>query len=165
MYGALSISKGRKGYTLAFVGTINSECTKVFSDCKIGIKNKEDVPVDDLEKIFIEWAKSFYQTNNKKIPDLIILYREGLSIPQLQAQLPKMEIPALERMIKQMGEKTKINGYNPEIVIVSVNKKINSRYYVTGRENSQNPNKFIPELFNPDSGSVITENLASEDRN
>lgn len=40
MYGALSISKGSKGNTLAFVGTINSDCTKVFSDCKVGIKSK-----------------------------------------------------------------------------------------------------------------------------
>lgn len=40
MYGALSISKGAKGHTLAFVGTINNECTRVFSDCKIGIKDK-----------------------------------------------------------------------------------------------------------------------------
>lgn len=40
MYGSLSLSKGRKGYTLAFVGTINAECTKVYSDCKVGIKDK-----------------------------------------------------------------------------------------------------------------------------
>jgi hypothetical protein len=39
MYGALSVSKAKKGYTLAFIGTINSECTKIFSDCK-NIKDK-----------------------------------------------------------------------------------------------------------------------------
>lgn len=45
MYGALSISKGSKGNTLAFVGTINDECTKVVSDCKVGIKDKQNIPV------------------------------------------------------------------------------------------------------------------------
>ncbi len=40
MYGAISISKGRQGNTLAFVGTINSDCTRVFSDCQVGIKDK-----------------------------------------------------------------------------------------------------------------------------
>lgn len=40
MYGALSISKGPKGETLAFVGTIDSDCTKFFSDCKFGIKSQ-----------------------------------------------------------------------------------------------------------------------------
>lgn len=61
MYGALSISKGDKGHTLAFVGTINSQCTKVFSACKYGIKDKENIPVKDFEDIFINWAKSYYQ--------------------------------------------------------------------------------------------------------
>lgn len=40
MYGALSISKGKKGNTLAFVGTINSDCTKVYSECQVNIKDK-----------------------------------------------------------------------------------------------------------------------------
>lgn len=87
MYGALSISKGKGGYTLAFVGTINPECTKVYSDCKLRIARKEDIPVDVLEKMFIEWAKAYFQLNNAKAPDTIILYREGLSDPQAKEQL------------------------------------------------------------------------------
>jgi len=31
MYGGLSISKGANGFTLAFVGTIDKNCTKVYS--------------------------------------------------------------------------------------------------------------------------------------
>ena len=79
MYGALSISKGKNGYTLAFVGTINDDSTKVFSDVKMGIKKKEELPLKMLEGIFVEWAKSFFQTNGRTVPDVIILYREGLS--------------------------------------------------------------------------------------
>ena len=41
MYGAISTSKGKKGYTVAFVGTTNGTCTSVYSDCKVGIKKKE----------------------------------------------------------------------------------------------------------------------------
>lgn len=40
MYGAISLSKGSKGYTLAFVGTINNDCTKVYSDCRVNIQAK-----------------------------------------------------------------------------------------------------------------------------
>ncbi len=40
MYGAFSISKGKKGFSLAFVGTINNQCTKVFNSCVIGIPDK-----------------------------------------------------------------------------------------------------------------------------
>jgi hypothetical protein len=40
MYGAFSISKGKKGFTLAFVGSLNSENTKVFNWCNVGYKRK-----------------------------------------------------------------------------------------------------------------------------
>lgn len=33
MYGSFSISKGSNGYALAFVGTINNDCSKVYSWC------------------------------------------------------------------------------------------------------------------------------------
>ena len=65
-----------------------------------------------LEEMFIGWAKSYYLAN-KKTPDSILLYREGLSIPQIKSQLPKMDIPALESMIKKIGEKTGTKNYNP----------------------------------------------------
>jgi hypothetical protein len=103
MYGAISISKGAKGETLAFVGTINDDCTRVFSDCKVSLHVKEGIPFEVLQNIFIGWAKS-YCSFNKKLPNLIILYREGLSIPQTIVQLPKSEIPALEAMVKKMRE-------------------------------------------------------------
>lgn len=153
MYGALSISKGGKGYTLAFVGTINGECTKVFSDCKVGIKDKENIPVEVLEDMFVNWAKGYFQTNNKKVPDHIILYREGLSVPQTKTQLPKMELPAMYNMIKEIEKKTKTPNYNPKLTIITVNKKVNSKYFNVGKESGQN--KFVPELMNVDSGSII----------
>ena len=74
-----------------------------------------------------------------------------------------MEIPALEGMVKKIGDKTKVANYNPALICVVVNKKINSRYFAMGRENQSNPNKFTPELFNPDSGSIILENFSIED--
>lgn len=40
MYGGISISKGKKGYTVAFVGTTNNEGTKVYSACKTNILKK-----------------------------------------------------------------------------------------------------------------------------
>ena len=40
MYGSFSISKGKSGFTLAFVGSLNSDYTKVFSYCKTGFPRK-----------------------------------------------------------------------------------------------------------------------------
>lgn len=84
MYGALAINKIKKGYVLSFVGTINSECTKVFSFCKI-IPDK-NVPKDILEHIFIVWAKTFFKAV-KFSPSIILIYREGLSDSQLEKQI------------------------------------------------------------------------------
>lgn len=56
-----------------------------------------------LEKIFVEWAKSYYQNNNKKVPSTILLYREGLSDIQAKDQLGRAELPALEGMVKTIG--------------------------------------------------------------
>ncbi len=47
-----------------------------------------------MEDIFTNWAKTYYQTN-KKVPNLIMLYREGLSDRQTKDQLSRSEIPAL----------------------------------------------------------------------
>jgi hypothetical protein len=40
MYGGISISKGKGGYSVAFVGTINNEGTKVYSACKSKVPRK-----------------------------------------------------------------------------------------------------------------------------
>jgi hypothetical protein len=40
MHGAFSISKGRKGFTLSFVGTLNNANTKIFNQCKVGYAKK-----------------------------------------------------------------------------------------------------------------------------
>ncbi len=61
MYGALSLSKGKAGFTLAFVGTLNSQNTRVYNYCKLGFKKKEDIPEADFYTIFLNWAKNYVQ--------------------------------------------------------------------------------------------------------
>ena len=39
----ISFSKGPKGWTMAFNGTFSNDFTKTWSECKIGIKNKENI--------------------------------------------------------------------------------------------------------------------------
>lgn len=126
----------------------------------MNIARKEEIPVSTLEEIFINWAKNYYQLNNKKVPTTIILYREGLSDVQTKDQLPRSEIPALEGMVEKIAIKTKTNNYRPEIMIVVVSKKINTRYFSMENEQANNPNKFIPRVFNPDSGSAVMEDLS-----
>lgn len=88
MYGAVSLSKGKKGFTLAFVGTCSPDSTKVYSECKVGIKRKEEIPPDTLNTIFYNWARTYFK-NNKVVPNVILLYREGLSDAQVKVQVQR----------------------------------------------------------------------------
>ena len=127
MYGSVAISKGKKGYTLAFTGTIDKSFTKVFNYCKTGFKNKEDIPQKEFEEIYVNWAKNFVSLN-KEGPQLIIVYREGLSIQQTEKQV-KGELDALYNVIKKIGVKTKKENYAPEVVYTTVATKINTRIF------------------------------------
>lgn len=74
MYGAIAISKGKKGFTLAFVGSLDQNFTKVFTFCKTGFKSKENIPQAEYENIFVNWARNYVATN-KVGPELILVYR------------------------------------------------------------------------------------------
>lgn len=102
----------------------------------------------------MSWAKTFYLAN-KKLPETIILYREGLSDSQAKDQLSRSEIPALEGMIQIIKEKTQTQNYRPGFMVVIANKKINSRFFNTVGQGVK------PKLMNPDSGSVIVEPMSS----
>lgn len=65
-------------------------------------------------------------------------------------------------MIRTIGVKTKTKNYDPEVNVILVNKKINSRFFSMGKRDSRQQ-KFIPNLFNPDSGSVIIEPMSDND--
>ena len=56
------------------------------------------------------WAKN-YVAVNKEGPQLIIVYREGLSEQKMKKQA-KIEVDALKRVINLIRIKTKIDNYN-----------------------------------------------------
>lgn len=85
---------------------------------------------------------------------MIIVYREGLAEAQIEKYV-RPEIRSLQRTMSVIAEKTKTKNYNPQILFVGVNKKITMRFY--NIQSKQQPGKFIPNLSNPDSGSVVVE--------
>ena len=84
---------------------------------------------------------------------MIIIYREGLSESQVQVQLPN-EVEALNDAVKEINSEFKFNRV-PSIVYMTVNKKIDSRFFTTNRG----------QFANPDSGSIIVESLGSQKAN
>ena len=61
-------------------------------------------------------------------------------------------------MVQTIGARVKIDNYDPEIIFVGVNKKINQRFYT--KLSNGNGGKFLPKLSNPDSGSVVVEDMS-----
>lgn len=56
----------------------------------------------------------------------------------------------------KIGKKTNKKNYDPELVYILVNKKINARFYSFPENIRQDRGeKYIPKLRNPPSGSVI----------
>jgi len=143
MSGALSTSTGKGGTSFGFVGSINENCTQFYSECDIGIKRREKIPMDKLGKIFENWAKHFYRNSGKKAPDIIILYREGLSNPQILDNM-RPEILELDKMVDKIKKRCECN---PQSLVMTINKKINSRIFSSKSKEGK--------IINPPPGSVV----------
>ena len=81
----LASSKGRKGTTLAFDGSINEKLTLYFSDCK-QIKGKETYSAALFAGLFTQWIQNWFKKNNNKLPKAMVIYREGLNEAQAKVQ-------------------------------------------------------------------------------
>jgi hypothetical protein len=68
MYGSFANSKNRMGYTLAFVGTLDKDFTKIYSFCQPGYKSRESIPQSVYYQIFTNWARNFVMSNSFKGP-------------------------------------------------------------------------------------------------
>lgn len=72
--------------------------------------------------------RKFFDSNKKSLPDVIILYREGLNDVQARQSL-EAEITGLKAALDTASKKAKINNYEPKIQYMLVNKKVNTRMY------------------------------------
>lgn len=79
MYGGLTISKGKYGSFLSFVGNINNECTNFYGICKKIADKNASISDKVLFQMFVDWAKQYFKKNDRRIPDIIMLYREGFN--------------------------------------------------------------------------------------
>ena len=60
-YCSLSSSKGKGGFTISFVGTINNECTQVFSEYALKMKRKDIIDQAILKDWYVNWIKAYYK--------------------------------------------------------------------------------------------------------
>ena len=81
----LANSKGKGGNTLGFVGSVNPELNMSFADCKL-VRGKEGISAALYSGLFTQWLQNWFTRNEKKLPDVLVLYREGLNEVQAKFQ-------------------------------------------------------------------------------
>lgn len=177
MYGGLAVSKNlkqqkwknidekkskridrenRASHSLGFVGTYTEDLSKIYSNAMMVEDEKDLEKVDTFEKLMIDWIKNFFIAQ-KSMPDVIMLYREGLTEKQVQNQ-GKAEVEALTKIVARA--KTRVPGYNPQIVYIMVIKKASKRVYRP--ERTQSSGKFAPHTMkNPIPGTMVFEPIST----
>ncbi|XP_015904269.2 piwi-like protein Ago3 [Parasteatoda tepidariorum] len=136
-------SKGRRS-VLAFVSTINQNRTRWFSMTTMQKQGQE--VGDNLKIMFINALKKYYEVNHH-LPEKIILYRDGVGDGQMDF-ISKYEVEQLTSCYKNFNL-----DYNPDLVVVVVQKRINTRMYAVEGYRGQKT------LKNPPPGSILDHSV------
>ena len=110
---------------LGFWASLNSSFTIGYSKAAFHGVNQEIS--DILTPIFIESIEKFTEVNSGQKPRMILLYRDGVGNSQY-VKVVNVEIPQIVAAIKEVDL-----NWKPEIVVVGVNKRVNQRFFLNGK--------------------------------
>lgn len=94
---------------------------------------------------FTEKALKNYEVYNKKLPQRIIVYRDGVGGPAMQKLVLEVELGKMSEAINSYRA-----GYMPSILYIFVNKETNARFFE--KNGNQSP-------LNPPEGTVVDKDL------
>lgn len=130
-----SAKKGRS--VGAFIAGMNNTCTRYYSRCTFQHSHQE---LMDGLKVSMQASLRKYHEVNERLPERIIIYRDGVGDGQLPAVF-EHEIPQLLECFKTLGA-----DYNPKVAVVVVKKRINARFFAKAGQ-----------LQNPPPGTIIDD--------
>jgi eukaryotic translation initiation factor 2C len=108
--------------------------------------------VEELEEMIIERIKLWQKRNQNKLPNKVIVYRDGVSEGQYRIVL-ESEYPAFKKaFIKLYGVESK----HPKISIIVVGKRHHTRFYPTKEEDTDG------KTGNPQPGTVVDRGVTGE---
>lgn len=139
----------RCGKTRRFIMTASYEATfsKFFSVDKISEENQGVGPVGALLR---DCLNHFFLVN-KINPQMIFLYRSGATETEKRTII-NHELPCVTDLLSGDKEKGYLEGYNPKICYMVVNKKADVKFFETGNGNGLN---------NPREGTVVDTQLVT----
>jgi eukaryotic translation initiation factor 2C len=108
--------------------------------------------VEELEEMIIERLKLWQKRNQNKLPNKVIVYRDGVSEGQYRIVL-ESEYPAFKKAFNKLyGAESK----HPKISIVVVGKRHHTRFYPTKEEDTDG------KTGNPQPGTVVDRGVTGE---
>ena len=118
---------------LGFVASIHPHFTSYYNTTRIHERSGQEI-AGHVGDCMNEALKAFYQsTKGRFYPDLIVVFRDGVSNSQIQAA-QDAEVASIKNLIR-----TSYQNYHPKLVYVIVNKKTNAKLFVETPSGYQNP--------------------------
>ncbi|GFS54318.1 piwi-like protein 2 [Nephila pilipes] len=137
------ISKGRRS-VLAFVASLNQNRTRWFSMTTMQRQGQEFG--DSLKILFLASLRKYFEVNHR-LPEKIILFRDGVGVGQLQV-VKNYEAEQLTSCFKHFSQ-----DYSPSLTIAVVQKRINTRMYSVVNQGNRTT------LDNPVPGTILDHTI------
>ena len=130
------------------VATLNPSLTRFWSNVTRHRNNEENL---DQMKVLITNSLREFHRNQNRLPERVIVYRDGVGDGQI-ALVKEQEVTMIQAALKDVAEKAN-GGKLIKLTYVIVSKRINSRFFKTGRD-----------YTNPPSGSVFDDVVTLPER-
>jgi len=136
MFVGIDVCHYGRGSVVGFYSNAYTNLAQCYCDTKPQKRGQEIVSI--LTPLYANAIKTYVKQQGK-YPDYIFIFRDGVSRNQRDQVLTK-ELPQLKEVIGHMKK-----GYNPEITLVIVNKRIHQRFLID----------LGAKVGNPEPGTVI----------
>ncbi|XP_033328474.2 argonaute 3 [Megalopta genalis] len=124
------IGQSTKGSVAGFVASLDKLLTTWHS--KICLQGRHQELMDMLQVCMTSALKAYYK-HNKRYPDRIIVYRDGVGDGQIDT-VGKYEVKQLLVAFKNIEP-----NYQPTLTVIAVHKRINTRLFATCPRGLENP--------------------------
>ncbi len=152
MVVGIDISKEGKFACMGFASSYDPGFAKYYTQI-MHLQSKQEINTA-IGGLLVRALEKFYRETNKKfMPELIVVYRDGLCETQRTAML----VAELQSMMRALG--TKFPEYKPKLTYATVHKKIHTRFFAKGGDFPRRSGGERCVLCNPRPGTVVDSGI------
>ena len=122
MVVGIDVSHESRDAIVGFCATIDPHFAKYYSRI-FKQKKQQEIVLDHLDEALRGALKAYHDYNKGQLPELIVIYRDGVS-DTMRSQVLKHELKPMRQMVSNFTP-----SYDPRMTVVVVNKRINQRFF------------------------------------